>query len=298
MRAGRPIVAALVLAAGALLWASSASAQGNGNGRAKGLSKGRGPAPMPAAAGTADVPFFGIRQFGSWLDDASLAEPGGGWAAVSTGIVRSAGGRQTDFPIADAGFGLAPRVQVGMTVPYYRLTLIDGSQATGLGDVYLNAKIGLFDPAKTEHGLGLAVTPLVEILSSFDPGGGRDFHLALPVSLEWRQPKYRVYGSSGWFSRGAFFGSGAVEAPLTERLIVSGILSHTRALNDDPAADALGMSKTRTDLTGGAAFIATSSIAFYGSVGRTISAQDANAASIMLSGGVSVSFARQPTGRR
>jgi hypothetical protein len=86
--------------------------------------------------------------------------------------------------------------------------------------------------------------------------------------------------------------------PLSERVIVTGILSYTRALNDDPNADALGLSKARTDLTGGAAFIATSSIALYGSVGRTISAQDANAASIMLSGGVSVSFARTPTGRR
>ncbi|MGH9200485.1 MAG: hypothetical protein ACRD2A_04525 [Vicinamibacterales bacterium] len=298
MRDGRRIIAALIMAGGALLWAPSASAQGNGNGQAKGLSKGRG--PMPAAAATSDgaaVPLYGIRQFGSWLDDASLAEPGGGWAAVSLGFVRSAGGRQMDFPIADVGVGLMPRVQVGMTLPYYRLTFTDGSQAAGLGDVYLNAKIGIFDPAKTEHGLGLAVTPLVEILSSSDLEGGRDFHVALPVSVEWRQPKYRVYGSSGWFSRGAFFGSGAVEVPLSERVIVTGVLSHTRALNDDPNADALGLSKARTDLTGGAAFIATSSIAFYGSIGRTISAQDANAASIMLSGGVSVSFARTPTGR-
>ena len=30
----------------------------------------------------------------------------------------------------------------------YRLTLTDGSEAAGLGDVYLNAKIGLIDPAQ------------------------------------------------------------------------------------------------------------------------------------------------------
>jgi hypothetical protein len=300
MRGGRRVVATVIVAGGALMWASSVSAQGNGKGLAKGLSKGRGPtaataAPSPDAAG---VPLYGIRQFGSWLDDATVTEPGSGWAAVSLGFVRSAGGRQTDFPVADVGLGLAPRVQVGMTLPYYRLTLTDGSQAAGLGDVYLNAKIGLVDPSKTTSGLGLAVIPMVEVLNTADPVSGGRFHLALPVAVEWRQPRYRVYGSSGWFSRGSFFGSGAVEAPLSERVIVTGILSYTRALNDDPNADALGLSKARTDLTGGAAFIATSSIALYGSVGRTISAQDANAASIMLSGGVSVSFARTPTGRR
>jgi hypothetical protein len=288
---------------GALLWASSASAQGNGNGLAKGLSKGRGPAPVTTSApapdpATAGAPLYGIRQFGSWLDDATLTEPGGGWAAISFGFVRSAGGHQTDFPVGDVGLGLAPRVQVGVTLPYYRLTLTDGSQAAGLGDVYLNAKIGLVDPAKTTSGVGLAVIPMVEVLNTPDPVDGGRFHLALPVAVEWRRSRYRVYGSTGLFSRGSIFGSGAVEVPLTERVIVTGILSHTRALNEDPTADALGLSKARTDLTGAAAFIATSSIAFYGSIGRTISAQDANAASIMLSGGLSISFARAPTGRR
>jgi hypothetical protein len=164
--------------------------------------------------------------------------------------------------------------------------------------VYLNAKIGVIDPATTTSGFGVAVIPMVEVLNTADPVSGGRFHLALPVSVEWRQSRYRIYGSSGWFSRGSFFGSGAVEVPLSQRFIVTGVLSHTRALNDDSNADALGLSKARTDLTGGAAFIATSSIAFYGSIGRTISAQDANAASIMLSGGMSVSFARTPTGRR
>jgi hypothetical protein len=301
MRGGRRFVATVIVAGGALLGASSALAQGNGNGQAKGLSKGRGPAvstAAPAPDATAGTSLYGIRQFGSWLDDASLAEPGGGWVAVSLGFVRSAGGHQTDFPVGDVGLGLAPRVQIGLTLPYYRLTLTDGSQAAGLGDVYLNAKIGLIDPAQTTSGFGVAVIPMVEVLNNADPISGGRFHLALPVSVEWRQSRYRIYGSSGWFSRGSFFGSGAVEVPLNDRFIVTGVLSHTRALNEDSTADALGLSKARTDLTGGAAFIATSSIALYGSVGRTISTQDANAASIMLSGGLSVSFARTPTGRR
>ena len=297
----RVFITGLVVAGVALAGASPAAAQGKG----KGLGKGRGPTPpaapssSSAAVSSAAVPVFGIRQFGAWLDDASLLEPGSASAAVSLGLVRSAGGRQTDFPIVDAGLGLTPRVQLGMTVPYYRLSFADGSQAAGLGDVYLAAKVGLIDPAKkTTSSFGLAVSPLLEILADPDPTVGRSFHVGLPVSVEWRQPKYRLYGSSGWFSRGAFFASGALELPLTERVVATGMLSHTRALNDDPNADAMGMSRARTDLMGGAAFFATPSIAIYGSLGRTISAQDANAASFMLGAGVSMTFAGPTPGRR
>jgi hypothetical protein len=288
----RLFITGLVVAGAALAGAAPVAAQGKG----KGLSKGRVTTPQAAAASSSPAtPLFGIRQFGSWLDDASLAEPGGGWASVSLGLVRSSGGRQMDFPVGDVGFGLSPRIQVGLTIPYYRLNFSDGSQAAGVGDIYFAGKIGLIDPAQSKNGFGAAFTPVVEILNDPDELGGRAYHVGLPLSVEWRQPKYRVYGSSGWFSRGAFFGSGAVEVPLSNRVVVTGVLSHTRALNDDPNADALGLSKARTDASGGAAFILTPSIALYGSVGRTISAQDANAASFMMSGGMSVSFTRKAT---
>jgi hypothetical protein len=282
-------VASLIVAGGILSAVPPAFAQGKG----KGLAKGRGKAPTPtASASSAGAPVAtGIRQFGAWLDDASLVEPGGGWAAISLSHFRSSGGRQTDFPIVDGAVGLVPRVQIGITIPYYRLSYADGSTASGLGDIYLAAKVGLFDPAETASGFGLAVSPLVEILADPDPAGQRNFHWGAPVSVEWRQAKYRLYGSSGWFSRGAFFASGAVELPLAEHVVATGAIVHNRALNDDPGADAIGLSKARTDLTGGAAYFVTPTIGVFGSVGRTISAQDANAASFMFSTGVSIMVA-------
>jgi hypothetical protein len=285
MRLRATLVASVIVAGGILSVVPPAFAQGKG----KGLAKGRGKAPTPAvSAASAGAPVAtGIRQFGAWLDDASVVEPGGGWAAFSLSHFRSSGGRQTDFPIVDAAVGLAPRVQLGITLPYYRLSFADGSTASGLGDVYLAAKVGLVDPAMTASGFGLAVTPLVEILADPDPAGNRNFHWGVPVSLEWRQPKYRLYGSSGWFSRGAFFGSGAVEVPLTSRLTATGALVVTHALNEDLDADAIGLSKTRTDLSGGVAYFLAPAIAVYGSLGRTISTQDANAASLMFSAGMS-----------
>jgi hypothetical protein len=287
MRFNRLSIGIVALACGVAM-APPALAQG----KSKGLTKGRGQAPAPstaaASAASGPVSVTGIRQFGAWLDDASLVEPGAVWAAMSLGHFRSSGGHQTDFPIVDGGIGLSERVQLAITVPYYHLTFADGSAASGLGDVYLATKIGLINPGNTSSGFGLAVSPLVEILSDPDPTGGRNFHFGAPVSAEWRQPKYRLYGSSGWFSRGAFFASGALEIPVSQRFVATGALVHTRALNEDVNADALGLSKARTDVTGGVAYFVTPTVAAFGSVGRTISAQDANAASFMCSFGMSV----------
>lgn len=292
MHLPRLFIAVVVTAGVVLLGTAPVFAQGNG--KSKGLSKGRGSTPAASQSPSADSSLIAVRQFGSWLDDATLVNPNDGYVSLSVGHFRALGGRQTDFPIVDAGFGLTPRVQMGVSVPYYRLSFSDGSRAAGLGDVYLSAKVGMIDPGKTTNGVGLSISPLAEVLSDADPISGKRFYWGAPVNVEWRRSRYRMYGSTGYFSRGAVFGSGAVEVPLTERVIATGALVHTRALNDDPAADAIGMSKTRTDLTGGAAFIVSPSIAVSGSIGRTISTLDANGASLMISAGVSMSFAGKP----
>ena len=136
MRSAAAALAIIVLAA------APAAAQGNGNGHALGRYKNKSNPPPSASSTTAapsaeSVPVVGgVRQFGSWLDDASLVEPAHGYASISIGHYRSLGGRQTDFPIVDGAFGLTPRLQVGVSVPYYRLTFNDGTRISGLGDVY------------------------------------------------------------------------------------------------------------------------------------------------------------------
>lgn len=273
-----------------LLVLTLAAAPAAAQGRGKGLGKGR--VEVTTAVPSSSGPTAAIRQFGSWLDDASLLEPGQGWAALSFGHYRMLGGRQTDFPVFDAGYALTPRVQVGASVPLYRLYLADGTRVHGLGDVYLTAKVSIVDPAQSDSGIGFAVLPLVEVLSHPDPIDGGRLFWALPVSAEIRQEKYRVYGSGGYFSRGAVFGSGALEVPVHDRVIVTGGFIVTRALNDDPIADSLRLSKTRADVTGGAAAILTPAIAAFGSIGRTISGTDENGLSLMLSGGLSFTFTR------
>jgi len=50
------------------------------------------------------------------------------------------------------------------------------------------------------------------------------------------------------------------------------------------------LSRTRTDVSGGATFTLNPGVAVFGNVGRTISQQDANAASVVVSGGLSFNF--------
>ena len=279
-----------------VLTAAPAAAQGNGNGHALGRLKHKSnpppssSSPSSTAPAAEAVPIVGVRQFGSWLDDASLVEPAHGYASISIGHYRSLGGRQTDFPIVDGAFGLTPRLQVGVSVPYYRLTFNDGTRISGLGDVYLSTKVSIVAPENTERRIGLALSPVLEVLGDPDPVTNARMFWGLPVNVELRRDHYRVYGSGGYFSRGALFGSGAFEVPVHERVIVTGVLAYTRALNEDPGPDTLALSRIRMDVSGAAAYVLSPSFVLFGSLGRTISAKDVNASSLVMSGGISVSF--------
>jgi hypothetical protein len=278
-------------ASAALLLFLSASpllAQGH---RGLGTTRGHG-APDPAIPGT------GVRQFGIWLDDATVSPTGQGWASFGVGYTDAPFGHQWDAPSVDAGLGFLPRVQFAITAPFTKVSYTDGTTTRGLGDIYLSTKVGLLDPTAEGRTFGLAVAPVVEFLSSGSvPEGGSRVHWALPLALEKRFEKSRVYGTIGYFSRGAIYGSAAVEVPVTGRLTATGVLSHSRSLEDDPLSDAQGLSRTRWDLSGGAAYFFSPRATLYASVGRTVSRVDANASSFTAAAGLSFGFQHRLSGR-
>ena len=259
-----------------------AAAQGNSQNHGRAA---RPPASAPAAqpAGT------GVRNFGAWLDDSSIVDPHTGWAGFSLGYWKSPLGRQIDMPASDIGYGLSRTVQVGFTMPYYRSRYDGGAAASGLGDVYLNAKVNVVDATKNARRLGVAVIPVIEVLSGLPDGSGR-WHWGVPVSAEIQQGRVRLYGAGGYFSRGAVFGSGAVEWTSTRGYTVAGSLTHGYSLAADPLADALGLNRQRLDVSGSVSRTIAKSIAVYGGVGRTLSRADANSTRISLSGGIVTFF--------
>lgn len=282
-----------------LLASTPAAAQGNGRGNALGHSKAAaaGAAAAPSATMTttsgpgAPIDGTGIRNFGSWLDDASILAPGAGFTSFAVGYWRTVSFTEIDAPSFDVGIGLHRRVQVGASVPFYHASQPGSAVVRGMGDVYLSSKIQLRDPAAGQRKtLGIAVIPIVEVLSVAPATGTSRVSWALPVAVEVQRSGWRVYGSTGYFSRGALFASGAVEVAVNDRTWVTAAISESRSNAKDDLSEALGYSKVRADISGGAGFAVAPSIAMFGTVGRTISRQDANSSKLFISGGLSVYF--------
>ena len=281
-----------------LFGAAPAVAQGQGKGNAFGHAKSTASAAPAAAAASAPggVPpteISGVRNFAAWLDDASILEPGSGVMSFSAGYWRMAGFSELDAPSFDVGFGISKRVQAGASVPVYHAGAPGGPVARGIGDMYLNAKVQLREPsAGPNHRVGVALVPLVQVLSSEPALGESRVSWGLPVAIEVQRSGWRMYGSTGYFSRGSLFGSAAIELPLAERAWITGTLTQSHSTKADAGADALGLPTNRTDISAGVTWAAASRIALFGSLGRTLSRSHPTDTHLFVSGGVAVNFDR------
>ena len=286
-----------VAAVAALLSAVPAAAQGNGNGNAYGHFKNNGGgavAAVPSAAGSPEIQVSGTgtRNFGSWLDDASVLSPGDTFVSVGIGLWNMPGYREVNVPMVDASVGVGRRVQVSGSMPYFYANEPGGPVARGFGTSYLAAKLQL-RAARPGH-VGFAVTPVLELLTTAPLDGVSRRGWALPLNIEYQGRGWRTFSSVGYFSRGAIFASGAVEAAIGSRAWVTGSVSSSHSTRADPLSFALGLSKTRVDATGGVSMALTNRASLYGSVGRTISRADANSATLALAGGVAFQLPRVP----
>ena len=182
-----------------LFFAGPVVAQGNGKGNAFGHGKTTASA-VPGAAttsagsapgGVPSAEITGVRNFASWLDDASIIEPGSGVMSFSAGYWRMAGFSELDLPSFDVGLGIAKHVQAGASVPVYHAGAPGGPVARGLGDLYLNAKVQLREPsAGPRQRIGVALVPLVQVLSAEPAIGESRVSWGLPVAIEMQR--------SGW----------------------------------------------------------------------------------------------------
>lgn len=233
----------------------------------------------------------GARQFGVWLDDATVSPPGQGWGTFGVGYVRADFGEQWDAPSADVGIGIPPKIQISLSVPFTRIDFTDGTTIRSMGDAYGAVKMTLLDPAEPDRSFGVAIVPVVEFLSSssVEEGAGRT-HWALAVPVEKRFETFRVYGSAGYYSRGSAFAAAAAEVPVSTNVTVTGTLSFAHSLEDDPVSDAEGLSGSRWDVSGGAVYFLNPKATLYASLGRTISHIDTNAATFAFAAGVSFGF--------
>ena len=124
--------------------------------------------------------------------------------------------------VVSAAIGLAPRFQIGASVPRVVGSADGTGPVGGIGTSYVSGKIGLLTGA---DGVKLAVSPVLQILGNgavqaLAPQQSRT-QVGLPVSLEVSQGPTHVFASAGVFSGGAWFAGGGTAIQATARLGLS-----------------------------------------------------------------------------
>ncbi|HKY23277.1 MAG TPA: hypothetical protein VJM31_18825 [Vicinamibacterales bacterium] len=221
----------------------------------------------PAASANAVI------YYGSWLDDASIVAPGDVWIGLSTGYWRGQGNRQIDAPVASAAVGINSRLHAGGSFSFYHYRDADGLSESAAGSMSLYGKFLLLDPLRKPNAIGLAVTPLLEI----SPGSEDEIGWALPVNIETRRGDLRIYGSTGYFSRGSVFATIGTDVPVGSRLSVSGNFgqSYARA------------GTHQTSFGVGAFLMLTPTSGAFVGLGQTLSPVEVGPGGVSLAGGVS-----------
>lgn len=228
-----------------------------------------------------------FRQFGAWLDDASAMDRGDGYVSVGIGYWRMPGVSQTDVPMLGGGIGVTDRFQLNASVPFYRYN-VQGASASGIDDIYISGKYTIADPTLTISEVGVAIAPVVEVLSA--DIDGRRVHFAVPVSVELRRLPFRVYGSAGYFSRGALFTGAVLEWTGPTGVTLSGAFTSSYSSKDDLVLDGLAVGRQRMDVSGSVVFPVARTSAAYVSVGRSMHAPDGAGTTLALMGGISLRF--------
>ncbi len=291
-----PSAIGLIVAFGLLI---PGAAYAQGNGRPKGPKNPNSGTSTPSSSGTLTpaatsastaepvAPLVSsYRQFGSWLDDASSSYRGESYASLGVGYWQMAGGSQVNAPVLGMGWGVSDRMQVSASVPFYH-TNYAGATASGLDDLYVGAKYTLVDPTLTLSEFGLALNPVVEVLSAGNPDGR--VHFALPINVELRRAPFRVYGSAGYFTRGSVFTGGALEWTST-RMILTGSLTQSYSIKEDLALDGVGVGRQNVNVSGAIAVPVSERMAAFVNVGRTLTSIEEGGTTLAVSGGISIRF--------
>ena len=274
----------------AMVGTATAQGRGKGPGRTSGAPAQNGSA---SAVPVALQPFSSFLQFGTWLDDATTAAVGAGYISMGASYWRGANADQVDAPILGVTYGITNRAQLSATVPFYRATY-EGFSGGGLDTIHISGKIAVVDPDAGDGRFGLAIGAGAEILSAGSADASRA-HWVVPLSLELRSAAFRVYGSTGYFSRGAFFAAGAFEWTVPTGTSVTASLAHSASVHGVTAATIASV--PRSSLRDASVVLShpvssTASVFVGGS--RTFSGTGIDGAS-SVSGGFSLRFASPRT---
>jgi hypothetical protein len=247
-------------------------------------------ANAPALSQSVPEPGPRAYTFGSWLDTAGVNAPGEAWMWVSTAYWRSRAVREVNAPAVGVSVGLASRAQLTVSVPYFFLSDTSGVTSKGFGAWYVTPKFALIQNRR----VNVSASPTLEILNWSTSTIGR-VNFLLPVSVEAYAGPFRMYGSTGYLSRGSVFGSGALEWTGRNNLTFTTSIAHSYSVVSDPGSDALGVPRYRTDASTGLYVPLRASAVLFASVGRTVTPVNDMSGRLAVTSGVSLNVARRGT---
>jgi hypothetical protein len=191
-----------------------------------------------------------------------------------------------EAPIVDVSTGVRPRMSLGLSMPVCHDQDPTGGSSSGLGAISLFAKFRLVGP--DDHRVGVAFSPLIQI--DTQSGATDRVGATLPISIETRLGRTRAYGSTGVSTRGAVFGSGALEIAVADRTTVTGTLAHSYAMVATGVP--IGDSPHRTDVSVAVGVRVSAAAAFFTAVGHAYSGATAVDGGPWIAGGISIRVAR------
>ncbi len=219
----------------------------------------------------------------SWIDDGTLLAPGTGALTFSVSRWSGADLSEVNAPIVDAAFGVTKRFQLSATIPHVVGGAAETGPVGGWGTSYFSAKLAVLD----ESNVKVALSPVFEILGAgaaqFLADGESRYQVGLPLSVDVTRGSLRMFASTGFFTRGAWFAGGGAGFPLTPRTGASVSFNRSWAKTDIE-----GVRRSRSEISGGVYYFVKSQIAIYGSMGHTVATSDENGAGLSLGTGVTL----------
>src|SRR5262245_53616222 len=179
------VAASVLTTLAALVAAAPATAQ-SGSGRGTSGGGTRGTAPSRNTLPNSVLTTSSVASPFAWIDDGRILPPATVTVAVSTLRWEGTGASEVDAPVTSIAAGVAPRVQLGASIPHVIGSGDPAGAVGGLGSLYFYGKVGLLGD---DSPIKLAVSPTIEVLSesaalSLAPTESRA-QFGLPVSVEF-----------------------------------------------------------------------------------------------------------------
>ena len=227
----------------------------------------------------------------AFFEDADVTMPGVLSVSHDFSYGSVTAGHDLAFPGTYVSLGLNSRLDISGGTSYVRSQFED-FRVNGIGDTYVGMKVVLLP--EEDHWFGLAVKPTLEVLGTPSVANnplapGRPNFL-LPVMAQKSFEQFRIYGTTGYLTRGIVFGALAFELNRWTRVTPTVVLLHGRLTRNQDIISEWGFNRSRSDILAGAAVSIAPQVSIYGNVSHSFGRTDLNSIRYQISGGVSYYF--------